>query len=578
MIGTVKRFMKFCRPQDTRKFRISIALGVLEAVFDAMRIPAIVIVLAALVTIGSDVRRAALQATAIMLASIVCSIIVRAVETMLQTEGGYDCAAFKRIEIARKLRHLPMGYFSAASLGEITSVTTNTMESLGDVATRVIMLTTKGVIETALVVIALFFFDWRVGLIALGGFLLFLLTNAALQRAGRSATERKARADTALVGVIMEYVQGISEVRSYDLAGREAGRLAAANEESRAANTKMEFAYIPWQCLQGIVTKLAACAIVMASALFYLSGSMTLTIALGMTVSAFLIYTGLETAGAYSALLHSIDVYMNRADAILDMDSMDTDGRDIEPQAHDIDMEKVDFSYEGRAIIDGVTLHVPSGGTTAIVGPSGAGKTTLARLMARFWDPDGGVVRLGGHDVREYGMDSLMANYSFVFQDVYLFHDTIENNIRFGTPGATREQVAEAARKARCDAFIDALPEGYDTVVGEGGASLSGGERQRLSIARAIMKDAPVVILDEATANVDPENELELMEAIDALTREKTVVKIAHRLKTVRNADNIVVLDHGRIVQQGTHSELMAEDGIYRRFVAARERSLSWKV
>ena len=199
-------------------------------------------------------------------------------------------------------------------------------------------------------------------------------------------------------------------------------------------------------------------------------------------------------------------------------------------------------------------------------------------LLSRFWDVDEGRVTLAGRDVREYSMDALMWNYSFVFQRVYLFHDTIANNIRFGQPDAPMEAVIEAAKKACCHDFISALPEGYDTVIGEGGASLSGGEKQRISIARAIMKDSPIIVLDEATANVDPENEAELMQAVEALTKEKTIIMIAHRLKTVRNADRILVVDRGRIVQQGTHDELMAQEGIYRGFIQGREKAVSWKL
>ena len=257
---------------------------------------------------------------------------------------------------------------------------------------------------------------------------------------------------------------------------------------------------------------------------------------------------------------------------------MDIDGEELSPEREDIELRHVDFSYDSKPILHDVSLTIPEKTTVAIVGPSGSGKTTLCNLMARFWDVQGGSVRLGGRDVREYSYDSLIRNFSFVFQRTYLFSDTIANNIRFGKPDASMEEVQAAAKKARCYDFIMALPDGFDTVIGEAGSSLSGGERQRISIARAIMKDAPVIILDEATANVDPENEKELMEAVSELTYDKTVIMIAHRLKTVRNADKIFVVDHGEIVQQGTHEELVAVDGLYRRFVVERKRAAGWKV
>ena len=317
---------------------------------------------------------------------------------------------------------------------------------------------------------------------------------------------------------------------------------------------------------------------VLFTCLFYVSGSMDTLTAVVMVVSAFIVNASLETAGNYSALLRVVDVSVDRAQEILDTPQMDISGEQITPRTTDIAASDIAFSYDKRRIIDGVTLHIPEKTTTAIVGPSGGGKTTLVNLLARFWDVDAGTVSLDGRNVKEYDMDSLMENFSFVFQSVYLFHDSIANNIRFGQPEAPMEDVIEAAKKACCHDFIKALPEGYDTVIGEGGASLSGGEKQRISIARAIMKDAPVIFLDEATANVDPENENELMQAIQVLTAEKTVIMIAHRLKTVEHADQIIVVDHGKIVQQGTHAELIEQDGIYKRFISERREAASWKV
>ena len=297
-----------------------------------------------------------------------------------------------------------------------------------------------------------------------------------------------------------------------------------------------------------------------------------------MMVASFMVYESLDSMSSFTALMRNIHIAVTKTKEILDMPPMDIDGAEIEPSKRDIELKKVSFSYDKKKIIDGVSLRIPEKTTTAFVGPSGGGKTTLCHLMARFWDVQEGEVLLGGKNVKDYSFDSLMKNFSFVFQNVYLFEDTIANNIRFGEPEASMARVIEAAKKAKCHDFIMSLPNGYETIIGEGGASLSGGEKQRISIARAIMKDAPIIILDEATANVDPENETELTAAIEALTKEKTIIMIAHRLKTVRYADQIFVIDNGHIAQKGTHDDLMKQEGIYKSFVAGRQEAASWKI
>lgn len=577
MLKILNKFFDFCGSVNKKKFQISIVLGVIQAVCEAMKIPAIMIVLMD-ITDNTLSSKTVFLSLAIMFVSITVDFFVRKKSAMLQTEAGYNAAANKRIEIAQHLRYLPMGYFNKNSLGSITSVATNTMENLGDVATRVVMMSTQGILNTALIIVMLLCFDFRIGLIAAAGVILFFVVNSLLQKAGDKLSAEKVESDQKLVSEIMEYVQGIAEVKSYNLFGKQTKKLNKAIDNNVKVNTEMEFAFIPYMTIQNIITKLTGAVMMFVSVLLYLNGSMSLMICIGMTICAFMLYSSLEQAGSYSALLRTIDICIDKAQKILDLDTMDIDGKDIIPQNYDIDVNNIEFSYDKRKIIDGISLHIPQKTTTAVVGPSGGGKSTLCNLISRFWDVDGGNIRLGGIDVREYSMDSLMKNFSFVFQNVYLFADTIANNIAFGRESATREEIVTAAKKACCHDFIMSLPDGYDTVIGEGGASISGGEKQRISIARAIMKNAPIIILDEATANVDPENEKELVEAIDALTKEKTIIMIAHRLKTVRNADQIVVVDSGKIAQLGTHTQLMQEGGIYKNFVNARQQAAGWKI
>ena len=415
-------------------------------------------------------------------------------------------------------------------------------------------------------------------MVCLVGIGVFAIVNHNMQKMTEVVSPQKVENDTNLVSAILEYIQGISEIKAYNMTGSSRKKLNDTIAISSQTNIDMEMVanrYIP---VQSIVLKLTGVAVMLASVKFYLDGSMGLLTAIIMMIMSFLVFAGLESMGSYSALLRTVDICVGKGQEILGIQPMDIAGAEYHPKTQNISASGIDFAYEEKKIIDNVTLNIPEKTSAAFVGPSGGGKTTLCHLIARFWDVQKGTVFLDGRNVKEYSMNSLMENYSFVFQNVYLFHDTVANNIRFGQPDAPMEAVIDAAKKACCHDFIMKLPNGYDTVIGENGASLSGGEKQRISIARAIMKDAPIIILDEATANVDPENEKELMEAIEALTKEKTILMIAHRLKTVRNADQIFVVEKGRIVQNGTHDELVKQDGIYQRFIDSRKQAIGWKL
>ncbi|ABN44352.1 ABC-type multidrug transporter, ATPase and permease components, putative [Streptococcus sanguinis SK36] len=577
MLNILKKFFDFCTAEDRRKFYQSIYLGVIKSFIIALRIPAIGLVVMGLIEKNLSMQTFWL-ALGIMLVSTVLNVWITLKITMLQTEAGYHTCAQKRIEIAEHMRYLPMGYFNQNSLGKITSVTTNTLEGLSDVATRVVMMTVQGFLTTGLITILVFLYDWRVGLVLLVGLVLFLLPNTLMRWQVGKVSDDKYQADMDLVAVVLEYSQGIAEVKNYNLVNRSAKKLSKAIEGKSRLDTKMTLVTSPLIALQGIVTKLTGLFMGLFSIYFYLNGSMELLVTIMMIVSGFMIYENLDGVGSFSSLLRIVDLSVDMVNQVLAIQPMDISGQDIEPKSSRIELRDVSFSYGNKKIIDGVSLTIPEKTTTALVGPSGSGKTTLCNLIARFWDVDQGSISLDGHDVREYSYDSLIRNFSFVFQRVYLFEDTIANNIRFGKPEASQEEVIEAAKKAACHDFILSLPDGYDTKIGEGGASLSGGERQRISIARAIIKDAPIIILDEATANVDPENEEALMQAIQALTRDKTIIMIAHRLKTVEHADQILVLDQGRIVEQGKHQYLLAEQGIYSKFIQERKTAASWRI
>ena len=577
MFKTLKLYFDFADEVNRKKLYTAMFLGVLKAIFATLRIPAIAVILQGILDKNMSMQNVRMSVL-IMLLSLAGQVLIGLKTTMLQTEGGYNTCSSKRIEIAEHLRYLPMGFFNANSLGQITNITTNTMEQLADVATLVVMITTQGIITTGVIFVFVAIFDIRIALILLVGIFIFSFFNTMMQKATIPAAPRVAKAGETLVSAVIEYVQGIAEVKNFNLTEKTAKKLESAIKEKQMADTKMEFTVIPFMCLQGIATKFTGVVMCLMSIFFYLNGSMPLFYAILMIISSFMIYESLDMMGGFSALMRNVNIIVDKINKVLDIPPMDIEGEDITPKNMDIELKNVTFAYEDKTIIDGVSLKIPANTTTAIVGPSGGGKTTLTNLMARFWDVKSGEVLLGGRNVKDYSFDSLMKNFSFVFQRVYLFEDTIANNIRFGEPDASMERVIEAAKKARCHDFIMSLPNGYDTVIGEGGASLSGGEKQRLSIARAIMKDSPIIILDEATANVDPENEKELTEAIENLTREKTIIMIAHRLKTVRHADQIFVVDKGKIVQKGKHEELIKEDGIYKTFVSGRKQAVSWKI
>ncbi|MDO4269039.1 MAG: ABC transporter ATP-binding protein [Eubacteriales bacterium] len=574
MFGVLKRIYVFAGSRRPL-FLKALAVAFLGAVFGAMQFVALMLALD--MVLGTREASPWLL-LGVMAAAVAGRLICFYYSTNAETETGYFMVAEKRVHIGDRLRYIPMGYFNKNSLGNITAVVTTTLSDVENTAARCLVIVIGGFFNTFALCLALTAADWRLGLTAICGILVYLAVTELSQRAALKTGPERQYAQESLVEAVLEYIQGMGVVKSYGLERDNSQAAARTIDGSCSKALALENSIVPWAALRQIAARAFSVALAALALVFYSDGSLELSRCLLMLTASLMLYGELENAGNMSDNLQMLGASMTRADAIDDTPVMDIDGKAVAPENASVVFDHVGFSYGDRTILHDVSFQVPEKTTTAVVGPSGGGKTTLCSLTARFWDVKSGNIYVGGHNVKEYKLDELMKNISMVFQNVYLFNDTIENNIRFGCPDATREQVVEAAKAACCHEFIEALPDGYDTMVGEGGGTLSGGEKQRISIARAILKDAPIIILDEATASVDPENEAQLQAAIQALTHDKTIIMIAHRLKTVRRADQILVLDGGRIADRGTHEELISRPGIYADFVGARKEAAGWKL
>ena len=528
-------------------------------------------------------------------------VLFSCLSTTISHTATYYTLRDLRENITAKLARVPMGTILDTPSGQYKTTIVDRVEGMESTFAHLIPEMTANVLVPLVIAVYLFLLDWRMALLSLVTLVVGLAVMSAGMKNYPVKWEGAVKAGKQMANAIVEYIGGIEVVKAFS---QSAG---SYKKYSDAVNYNANY-YVDWMhenqktmsAYNAILPSVLICVLPCGFA-FWLSGSLELSTFLsivifslgliGPIIAAFtftddlaVLGTNVEeisqllNAGNMASLLQMLAASMDTANSIDDTPVMDEKGADITPKSSEIVFNKVDFSYADRKILDQVSFTIPEKTTTAIVGPSGAGKTTMCNLIARFWDVNAGKITIGGTDVRDFKLDSLMKNISMVFQSVYLFADTIENNIKFGCPDATHEQVVEAAKKACCHNFISALPDGYDTVIGEGGGTLSGGEKQRIAIARAMLKDAPIIILDEATSSVDPENKDELQRAIEALTHDKTIIMIAHRLKTVRNADQILVLDNAHIVQRGTHAELIRQKGLYADFVSARQEAIGWKL
>ena len=499
----------------------------------------------------------------------------------LQAAAGYMVFADLRMELGRHLRRLPMGYFTEGNIGKISSVLSTDMVFIEENCMHDIADMMCYTFAQAILVLWLAFLNPWLGLAALVVVLIIWQLGRASLGSTLAHSDIRQEQSEALTRAVLDYVEGIGIAKTFNLLGERSAQLTENFARSRKVSIEFEESQAPWMRALYLVCGLGSVLMIPLSLWLYGRGQLSITFLLGVLLFVFDLFGPIKALYSQATRLTVMNACMDRIEAVLAQPELPDRGRESFPKvgsAPEVEFRNVTFAYGEKEVLHDVSFTLEKKRMLALVGPSGGGKSTVANLLSRFWDVKQGQILVRGRDIRDIPLSDLMDQISMVFQKVYLFADTVENNIKFGCPNATHEEVVAAAKKACCHDFILTLPQGYDTVIGEGGSSLSGGEKQRISIARAILKDAPIVILDEATANVDPENEDRLQKAIEALTRDKTILMIAHRLKTVRNADQILVLDGGQIVQRGTHSQLMAQEGLYQAFVSGREESGQWKL
>lgn len=514
----------------------------------------------------------------IIVGSIALNFLLSYARAVLQESIGTEVAAGQRIHLGDVLKRVPLGYFSQNSVGDILAGVTTELSVLELQGMKMVDAVINGYAKFIATVLCLIFFSPAAAAISVIGVVFSALALHGISRHSEKTAVVAHEAVENMSGAAIEYIRGLSIVKSFGQEGASTQSFRSANKALKDIRIGIEKGFTPFNCLHLFALKLASMGIVFICAWQAAQGQMSMAFFLMFVLFSFVMFGSVENINDAAHLLGVIDSAMDKLEALENAEYIDQDGTDIKPTSYDIEFKDVSFGYDDRMVLHDLNFTIPQNATTAIVGPSGGGKTTLCNLIARFYDVNSGTITLGGTDIRIFTCDSLLRNISMVFQNVYLFRDTIKNNIKFGSPDAADEQIIAAAKAARCHDFIMALPDGYDTVIGEGGSSLSGGEKQRISIARAMLKDAPIVILDEATASIDPENEHLIQEAISALTHGKTIVTIAHRLATIENVDQILVIDGGTVAQRGTHKELLEQEGTYKTFIKIREQAEGWRI
>ncbi|HIZ38370.1 MAG TPA: ABC transporter ATP-binding protein/permease [Candidatus Anaerobutyricum stercoris] len=578
MITLIRRILNVSG-QYKRRIQAAFVFSFLKSVLAKAPIGIAFLVLSAFYR-GTMTAEMCLATGAGMITCVLLQVVFQHAADRLQSAAGFMVLADKRMELGRHLRKMPMGYFTEGNIGKISSVLSTDMVFIEENSMTALADMMSYIFAEAIMIMFLLFFNVWLGIAGILIILLILLAAKKMNRESMEDSDIRQEQSENLTEAVLDFVEGIGIAKSYNLLGEKSKELTANFRKSCRTNMDFEKNHAPWQRRLNLIYGLGAVAIMILSLYLTAAGQMDVTYLIGIMLFVFDLFGPVKALYSQSTRLTVMNSCLDRMEEVFQEAELPDEGSQRIPEAAagvpEIEFRHVHFAYGEKEVLHDISFSVKRNTMTALVGPSGGGKSTIASLLTRFWDVKSGQVLVRGEDIRDVPLHDLMDHISMVFQRVYLFQDTVYNNISMGRPDASREEVVEAAKKARCYDFIMKLPDGFDTVIGEGGATLSGGEQQRVSIARCILKDAPIIILDEATASVDADNESCIQEAISELCRGKTLLVIAHRLNTIRHADEILVIADGKITERGTHEELMRQHGVYESFVTVRENSRGW--
>ena len=574
MINTFKKVWKNCQNRH-KSFIYSLLFSFLRSIFAVTQIFAIIVTINVVLN-KIEVKKGIIIIVVLTLICIIGNYITSYFEQINGMKTGFKMVSDKRIEMGAKLRKVPLGFFNTSSRSNTITTLTSALSGVENASTVVTVGIISGLFNAFALFVFMMFYDYRIGLIVGVGTVVYLLLVNYQMKLSRKNAPKLIKVQNNLSNDTLSFLEGIKVTKSFSFKDGDE-KLKKSINDSKDANIELTNKSMFSQYMASIIIAVFESLILLITLImFYKYNIIDLTKTIILIIFSFMAYASLNQAGSMLSMIGLLDSGLDEVTKMSEIKELENNKPIVKEESNEITFKNVCFSYDDNEVLHNISFNIKPNTFTAIVGPSGSGKTTICELIARFRDIDSGEILFGKTNIKNIEYEDISKKVSMVFQRVYLFEDTILNNIKFAKPEASLEEVRAACKKAQCDEFIMKLKDGYNTVLTEGGSSLSGGEKQRISIARAILKDSPIIILDEATASVDPENEYQIQMAIEELTLNKTVIMIAHRLKTIRNADNIIVLDKGKIIQEGNHDTLVNQEGLYQKFINSRIKAMKF--